>query len=169
MSNIIILSGLPRSGKTTLVNRVLEVDESYIKISADNLRYILYGHRFFEGGEEFVWGARKVILKMLMQQNKNIIVDECNNGTARRQMLLSLAKLYEYQTTIIHINTDSNTCRDRAIKENDMEIIKIIDFMSGKFQDPTIEEANNLFTTYGDIKSINKVIDRLMYLAIIPR
>ena len=49
-----VMIGLPRSGKSTYVKNFLRKNLKCVVVSADQLRYLVYGQQFFAGGEDLV-------------------------------------------------------------------------------------------------------------------
>lgn len=59
MSKIIILVGLPKSGKSTWTKKnKKEID---VIISADELRYMVYNQKFWTDGEPLMWSIRGIL------------------------------------------------------------------------------------------------------------
>lgn len=138
LPRLTILGGLPRSGKTTWckLNRGQRV-----VISADDIRKLVYGQRFFGGGEALMWAIRGIMLENIMQQRVDIIIDETNTTAARRKPLIELAKKRWYWIEFIHIDTPAEVCIERAKAEGDDRIIPVIERMAGQFEMPTREEG----------------------------
>jgi predicted kinase len=139
MKTIKIMVGLPRCGKSTWIknHRTNEV-----VISADDLRYIVYNQRFWNDGEALMWSIRSMMLKYLMQQGIDIIIDETNTTKARRAPILKMAKHYGYH--IIGNVVEGHTpdmCKERAIREGQNDLIPIIDMMAEQFEMPEKEEG----------------------------
>jgi predicted kinase len=138
MKTLRIMIGLPRSGKSTWIkqNKINEV-----VVSADELRYLVYNQRFWSNGESLMWSINKIILKMLMQQGVDIIVDETNTTIDRRKSIIKQAKEYDYIIDCICISTPKEICIERAISLNDNVIIPIIEKMSEQYQPPNLDEG----------------------------
>ena len=132
-----ILVGLPRSGKTTYAERY---KGSWAIISADQLRYLVYGQRFCAVGEDLVWAIRKVALKMLLEQGMDIVIDETNATKVRRKAIIDVVKKYDYTIEFVVINTSAEVCIQRAEAEGDKYIIPIIERMEAQFEPPNNSE-----------------------------
>jgi predicted kinase len=137
MKNLVMLIGLPRSGKSTLKSLIKIQHKTYISVSADDLRYLIYGQRYFQNGEPLVWAVRGYMLNLLMQNDHDLIIDECNTTEMRRYQILHEAKKYNYNVIGIHIDTDYITCIGRG----DKDIINVIERMNEKFEIPTMKEG----------------------------
>jgi len=118
---LIFTIGLPRSGKTTAVNQIIGRFQQFIKISADDLRYFIYGQRFFSGGEDYVWAARKTMLRYLLSQGFPIIIDETNTTEERRIDIIKYAEYEDYKIWGLFIDTPKETCLQRIYDEDCIE------------------------------------------------
>lgn len=140
MKQIIIMVGLPRSGKTTWITN--NQPKGSIIVSGDDLRYIVYNQRFWAGGEPLMWSIRDMMLKYLMQQGVDIVIDETNTTKKRREPILKLAKKYGYYSIAnIVEGVWTDTCIARAKAEDDEVIIPVIERMAAQFELPKMEEG----------------------------
>lgn len=140
---ISMMVGLPRSGKTTYIEK-----NKYgvrVVVSADQLRYLVYGQRFWGPGEDFMWAIRKIILKMLMEQGVNIVIDETNTTATRRKPVINLAKKYGYSVEAVVIDTPKETCIERAKAEGDENLIPVIERMAEQFEPVQPEEVDYIY------------------------
>lgn len=138
VNTITILVGLPRSGKSTWT----EINKSdRVVISADRLRYRVYGQRFFGDGEPMLWAIRGILLEELLSQGQNIIVDETNTTKARRGPIIKLAKKHGYYVEVIEIATSKDECIQRAMNEKDGAIIPVIERMAAQYEPPSEAEG----------------------------
>ena len=138
MKTLKVMIGLPRSGKSTWI-RYNKTNE--VIVSADDLRYIVYGQRFWADGEPNMWAIRGMMLKCLMQQGVDLIIDETNTTKERRKPILKMAQEYGYCVTGYVIMTDEKECISRAIEEQQPNLIGVIERMSKQFQQPEINEG----------------------------
>lgn len=138
MPDIIILSGLPRSGKTTFAKEYM--GRGFVKISADDMRYLVYNQRFWAAGENLMWSIRNICLEYMLAQQLNIIIDETNTTAKRRSPIIKLAQQYNYN--IIGVVIESVTkeiCIKRAKDTEREDIIPIIENQHHKFE--TLEKG----------------------------
>lgn len=133
-----ILCGLPRCGKSTWVknNKTNEV-----VISADDIRYLVYNQQFWAEGEPLVWSIRGMMLKYLMQQGVDIIIDETNTTKERRKPIIKLAKQFGYYIVGNTIECYAHICGERAIAEGRTHLLPIIAKMAEQFKKPEKEEG----------------------------
>jgi predicted kinase len=139
---VYIMVGLPRSGKSTYAKRHKGLCAI---VSADQLRYLVYGQRFWGPGEDLMWAIRKIILKMLMEQGIDIVIDETNTTVSRRKPIVDLAREYGYFVEAVIINTAERVCIERAKSEGDDNLIPIIERMAGQFEPVQREEVDYIY------------------------
>lgn len=135
---ITIMCGLPRSGKSTWVKE--HKLDGEVVISADDIRLMVYGQRFFAKGEPLVWAVRGLMLEYLMKQGVNIIIDETNITRERRAAIIKLAKTYGYYIVGYHIFTTPQTCRKRANDTEQYDLLPVIDHMEEVYEFPNRKE-----------------------------
>jgi predicted kinase len=139
MSTIKIMCGLPRSGKSTWIERNRNNE---VIISADQLRYAVYNQRFWDGGEKLMWGIRDVMLKYFLDQGVDIIVDETNVSKWSRKPIIELAKKAGYVIIGYLLDYAMHECIERAEAGGDKELLTpVIERMDKQFEPPTLDEG----------------------------
>ena len=139
MKTITMMIGLPRSGKTSWIRDNKE--GSAVIVSADELRWLIYNQRFWSEGENLVWSIREIMLKALLQQGVDVIIDEANSTRKRREPIFDLAKRYGYEVEARVILTDASICAARAMEENRFELLSVIERMNKQFEHPSKKEG----------------------------
>lgn len=145
-----ILVGLPRAGKTSYAR---QYKGQAIILSADRLRYLVYNQRFWSGGEDLMWSIHDIVLKLLLEQQVDIISDETNYTIQSRERIIKLAREYGYKITCVVIPTPLQVCIQRAKEENYSRIIPFIEHLSREYQPPAPEEGIDKIITYDMAKS----------------
>lgn len=135
---LIVMVGLPRSGKSTWVK---ENQLGRPVVSADTLRYLVYGERFNADKEQEMWSVRETALRMLMKYGVSIVIDETNTTRKRRTPILDMAKRYGYKTVANVMSTTKEECISRAIAGQDSEIIPVIERMAAQFEPVSVDEG----------------------------
>lgn len=146
MKTLTIMCGIPRCGKSTFVEKN---KTNQIVISADDLRKLVYGKDFWSQGEPLVWSIRGIMLRDLMQQEIDIIIDETNTLKQHRDPIMKLAKQYGYKVKCIAFKPDVAICEGRALLNFQISMLPIIQKMANQFEPPVIAEG------FAEIKWIN--------------
>ena len=66
-AKLIIMCGLPRSGKSTWIRK--NKGDAVI-VSPDEIRSDIFGHQFFKNCEPWVWAMAKSMVRLLMGQGR---------------------------------------------------------------------------------------------------
>ena len=147
------MCGLPRSGKSQWI--ACNKKEEFI-VSADRLRYLVYGKKYWQEGESLMWSIRDIVLKSAFEQGINIIIDETNTTKNRRRPIIQLAKQHRYNIECVFVDTKSEVCKTRVRLEDtyflndvdnpdnwDHELLNTIERMEKQFEVPDISEGFN--------------------------
>ena len=138
MKTITILCGLPRSGKSTWLK---ENKTNEVVVSADDIRFLTYGQRFWADGEGLVWHIRGMMLKYLLSQGVDVIIDETNLTAKSRANVITLAKVNGYKIKGVLFTTCRMLCKQRAVESGQEDLISVIERMYPQFEHPKTEEG----------------------------
>lgn len=142
---VFIMVGLPRSGKSTYAEKY---KGNKAIVSADQLRYLVYGQRFWGPGEDMMWAIRKIALTMLMEQGIDIVIDETNTTAARRKPIIELARKHGYFVEAVVIDTPKEVCVERAKADGDDNLITVIERMAAQYEPVAPEEVDYVYRPY---------------------
>lgn len=79
MSVLIVLQGLPASGKTTYANMLVDQSKGQIKrVNKDDLRAMLDNGTWTHENEKLIMDVRDMICRRMLQEGKTVIVDDTN-------------------------------------------------------------------------------------------
>lgn len=78
MNTIIILKGLPASGKSTFAKEYVKDNKGWVRVNNDDLSNMLFGPGFIKGANSNISSVRLDLIRKLMSMGKNIIVDNTN-------------------------------------------------------------------------------------------
>lgn len=91
LPKIIILKGLPGSGKSTWSKEMCEKDENYTRISKDDIRKEIRERKgldyWVRVDEKEVLEIRDILIAASIEQGKNVIVDDTNLNPAHERMI----------------------------------------------------------------------------------
>ena len=123
-----VMMGLPRSGKSTIVDEL----EGFQIICADDIRLAM-GHQFAPDLEPFVWGTHNSMIKAQMIRGKNIVVDSTNTVFSRLETYKRLADNHGYHMELWYVDTPLSVCLKRNIGESSVPE-GVITRMSGQLE-----------------------------------
>ena len=126
MNKLILMVGLPRSGKTTEARKL-----GFPIVCGDAIRLSLHGERFLTDAEPMVHTMARYMVKALFYAGHDtVIIDETNITVARRKAWESTMWETEYN----YISTSKEECIRRATELNDPVIIPVIERMAEEFE-----------------------------------
>jgi len=154
---VTLMCGLPRSGKSTWI-RKNKIDE--IVISPDEVRAKIFGHQFFANAEGFVWAFAESMVKLLLEQDKSVIIDATNITSASRYKWIKIAESYKAKVKIVFFKTSLKVCLRRNEKSKAGQKLpeKVINNMAIWFEDPIYseEEGFEILHVTGKKTSVKK-------------
>ena len=99
MKTILILRGLPASGKSTYAKQLIKDNPGmYKRLNRDDMREMLDGYRFSKSNEKFVKRMRDWLILESLRDGKHVIVDDTNLSSKNLNRITQLAEQYRKQT-----------------------------------------------------------------------
>lgn len=133
-----ITAGFPLSGKSTLCCGLM--NKNIVVVNPDTIRLALHGKQFEPLAEPFVWATAQIMVRTLLKQGHDVIVDATNTTIERRKMWVNMAKEFGLKLEIDWVTTSSEICfkRNEELKRLDNSIIER---MVSQFEEPTDKEG----------------------------
>lgn len=123
-NQVIILRGIPGSGKTTWAKTWVENGTRRIRINRDDIRYALFG-RYVDVDENLVTKTHNAILRESMRTHYDIVIDNTNLDHDRlRSLIRFIEKQGGYVIDVIAMETTLEECirrdslRERVVGED---------------------------------------------------
>ena len=115
MSKIIILSGLPASGKSTKAQEMLLADGHAVRLNKDLIRTMLHFDRFNFENEDMTRQAVQTLARLFLGKGKTVIIDDTNLNEKTLQSWKILAKDVGARIQNEFMDTSMDECirRDR--------------------------------------------------------
>jgi len=117
------MSGLPRSGKSTLCREVY-LPMGYTIVNPDAFRLTLFGQRYYGRGEPLLWAMITNVVDTLLLSGNKVILDATNLLTERREPWVDRGVQF------VVVTTPEDECIRRAKAANDAYLIPVIERMA---------------------------------------
>ena len=92
---VIILKGLPASGKSTYAKGLLDQDPGrYKRINKDDLRAMLDNSYWSKGNEKFILKVRNWLIVSALDEGKSVIVDDTNLHPKHEKVIREIVQQY---------------------------------------------------------------------------
>lgn len=138
---LIVLSGIPASGKSTYGNRISDNDYDFDIVCPDSIREELYGNASVQGDGNKVFEIAHTRLKLIGCRCGNAIFDATNLTAQRRKELVEKMRPY-YDTIVCHYfrpnfekSVEQNEKRERKVPKG------VIRRMCYQWEEPTTAEG----------------------------
>lgn len=93
MIQVILMKGLPASGKSTFAKALIdEKPNSYKRISKDDLREMLDNSHWSKDAEKMILDVRDMLILKAIENRKHVIVDDTNLAPKHEQHIRELVK-----------------------------------------------------------------------------
>lgn len=115
-TTLLMLKGLPASGKTT---RAFElVKKGWKRINKDDLRDMVDGGKWSRDNEKVILILRDLMVQSLLARGHNVVVDDTNLAKKHESVLKQLAHSNQAQFQVEDMDVDPVTCIRRDLKRD---------------------------------------------------
>lgn len=128
MKTLILMVGLPRSGKTTKAWKLSERHSAPV-VNPDSIHRVLHGTAYRDEANPIVWGIAKMMVRALFEAGHEfVILDACNNTIARREEWKDPTGLI-WDREYFYLDTSMDECI-RRLDDSNQELADVIRVMS---------------------------------------
>ena len=113
---LLLLRGLPASGKTTFAKELVRKDGNWVRVNKDDLRNMLNGGKWSSGRERRVVELERRLVTEALEGGKNVVVDDTNLNPTHERYFKGLAESHNVDFEIKEFDTPLEECikRDNA-------------------------------------------------------
>ena len=138
-----LMCGLARCGKSTYAKKYAK---DAVIVCPDRIRKLLFGHQFHRDAEDFVWAYAKGMVKLILEQGKNVLIDATNLNFVSREMWYRIAVDYKANIRVVWVKTSLKECRKRNANSPKDERLSdvVLDRMAWMFENPTEDSIDSV-------------------------
>ena len=138
---LIVLGGLPASGKSTYAEMLREINPTFQRVCPDLIRKAFYGDESIQGDGKRVFNTAFHDLKEYGSIGANVIFDATNINADRRKKFVKEMRPYFDILIFKWITAPASVCYERNFHRDRQVPSNIIKRMSDNFEEPTMEEG----------------------------
>lgn len=141
-NTLTILCGLPRSGKSTWIEKN---KGDAIVVSNDWIRENILGASYAHSANAVVWTMADTVLRVVLGQGKDVILDGLNNTKFVRKFYVDIAREYGAKVRMVVIETHLEVCLARnRMKATHKLPDEVLIKMDKNFEIPTSKEYDDI-------------------------
>lgn len=143
MKDMVLLVGLPRSGKSSLANLNLKLpkNEQFIILNADSIRESLFDKYSLYSDEPLVWSLFDMKFTKALSTGQEIVV--VNNNNLKKEYRISLietAKKFGYSVGAITVKAESKEEQYKSLKKCNFPL-DVFHRMVDSYEEPQMDEG----------------------------
>lgn len=140
MKKLLMLKGLPGSGKSTYAKKLVE-ESDYYRVNKDDLRAMVHNSRWGKERERFILRWRDQLVRDSLDAGKNVVVDDTNLAPKHEETLRQIAKDNRAIFEVRFFDTPVEVCIERDLKRPNSVGAKVIMDMYNQFLKPAPAQA----------------------------
>ena len=127
MQKVIILRGIPASGKSTHSKKLLKNNSNMVRINMDYLRVMLRNTVYDLDYEALVKVTRLQIFKELLKTNYDIVIDSCNVDFELLKTLIIAIPVFDVDIKVVTFEISPEVAKKRNLERGGEVTNDIID------------------------------------------
>ena len=142
---ILMLKGLPGSGKSTFAKQLVEGDGNWVRVNKDSIRDMIAGYSAKK--EKLVLKVRDAVIEAALKEGKKVVVDDTNFHPKHEIRLRMVADIYAAAFDTKTFDTPLEECIKNDLKRPNSVGEKVIKKMHEQYLRPAIakEYQKNAF------------------------
>ena len=113
---ILMLKGLPASGKSTYAKELVAKDHNWVRVNKDDLRAMMNGGVFSRKLEEQIIITERELAENALKIGKSVVIDDTNFNLTHERYFRQLARYYKAEFEVKFFDTPLEECIKRDNK-----------------------------------------------------
>jgi predicted kinase len=118
MAKVLILKGLPASGKSSRAKEL--VKQGWTRVNRDDLRAMLHSSEWSSDNEKLVVKLRDTVIEECLEKGRNVVVDDTNLAVQNEKQIRQIALKYNAEVGCQFFDTPLKECIERDSKREDV-------------------------------------------------
>ena len=135
---LIVLGGLPASGKSTYAEMLCEINPTFQRVCPDLIRKAFYGDESIQGDGKRVFNTAFYDIKEYGCLGENVVFDATNINRKRRAELVKEMRPYFDIIIFKWFSAPLSVCLARNKKRERQVPVEVLERMSANFDQPSI-------------------------------
>lgn len=116
MLKVLMLKGLPASGKSTYARELQSGSEKWKRVNKDDLRAMLDNSKWSKSNEKFVLKIRDEIIYRALTEGINVVIDDTNFNPIHEAAFKQMAQNHQANFEVKFFDEDLEECIKRDLK-----------------------------------------------------
>lgn len=113
---VLMLKGLPASGKSTYAKELVAKDHNWVRVNKDDLRAMMNGGVFSGKLEKQIVRIERKLAEDALKIGKSVVIDDTNFNPDHEEYFRRLAKMYMEEFEVKFFDTPLEVCIERDNK-----------------------------------------------------
>jgi predicted kinase len=123
MQRVILLRGLPASGKSTWAKTHVLSNQQWKRINRDELRKLIDAGKYTKSNEKFIRQTRDSILRSALESGNSVVIDDTNFEQYQVDHIRAICREFNVPMEIKDFNVDPFECIKRnALRSEDQRV-----------------------------------------------
>lgn len=144
MVKLLVLKGLPASGKSTFAKELVSSDPKWKRVNKDDLREMVDGGKWSKANEKHIKDVRDALIIGWLTTDKNVVVDDTNLFPEHEVTFKKMASSFGADLEIKFFDTPVMECIERDSKRGEKSVgAKVIMGMYNQYLKPKEPEYSD--------------------------
>ena len=113
MRKILVLMGLPASGKSSFAAKFIADNPSYRRVNKDSIREMINFSAWTRNGDNLVQSIRDAVIHEILTSGYNVVIDDTNLQQVHIDKFEQFAEYYNCELEFLYFDVSLEECIER--------------------------------------------------------